>query len=82
MPFRDVGSILKTRYGETFLCQKKSLSRANAIVALEGYVPTEFDRKLDKGLISGRLTTDQAIALISKRARELLKGKAASKQNA
>jgi hypothetical protein len=52
---------------------KKSLSRANAIVALEGYVPTDFDRELDQGLISGMLTTDQAIALIKKRAIELRK---------
>jgi hypothetical protein len=50
-----------------------ALSCANAIVALEGYVPTDFDRKLDQGLISGMLTTDQAIALIKKRAIELRK---------
>jgi hypothetical protein len=59
-----------------------ALHRANAIVALEGYVPTDFDRELDQGLISGRLTTDQAIALIKKGAMELLREKAASKQNA
>jgi len=50
-----------------------ALSRANAIVALEGYVPTDFDRELDQGLISGMLPTDQAIALIKKRAIELRK---------
>jgi hypothetical protein len=61
---------------------KESLSRANAIVAPEAYVPTDFDRELDRGLISGRLTTDQAIALIKKRAIELRKKKAVSKQNA
>jgi hypothetical protein len=62
--------------------RRQALARANAIVALEGYVPTDFDRELDQGLISGRLTTDQAIMLIRKRALELWKGKAASKQNA
>ena len=62
--------------------RRQALARANAIVALEGYVPTDFDRELDQGLISGRLTTDQAIMLIRKRAIELGKKKAASKQNA
>lgn len=59
-----------------------ALRRANAIVALEGYVPTDFDRELDQGLISGSLSTDQALALIRKRAIELGKKKAVSKQNA
>jgi hypothetical protein len=62
--------------------RRQTLSRANAIVVLEGYVPTDFDRELDQGLISGRLTTDQALALIRKRAIELRKKKAVSKQNA
>jgi hypothetical protein len=44
------------------------LRRSNAIVALEGYVPTTFDRELDRGLVSGKLTTSQAITLIKKRA--------------
>jgi hypothetical protein len=55
--------------------RRKTLLRATAIVALEGYVPTDFDRELDQGLISGRLTTDQAIVLIRKRAIELRKKK-------
>ena len=55
--------------------RRQALSRANAIVALEGYVPTEFDRELDEGLISGKLTTDQEITLIKERALELLKKK-------
>ena len=55
--------------------RRQALSRANAIVALEGYVPTDFDRELDRGLISGRLTADQAIALIRKRATDLRKKK-------
>lgn len=62
--------------------RRQALARANAIVALVGYAPTDFDRELDQRLISGRLTSDQAITLIKERALELRKGKAASKQNA
>lgn len=61
--------------------RRQALARANAIVALAGYVPTEFDRKLDEGLISGKLTSDQAITLIKERALELRKKKTTSKQN-
>lgn len=62
--------------------RRQALARANAIVALEGYIPTDFDRELDLGLISGRLTTDQAIILIKERAIEFREMGATSKQNA
>ena len=65
-------AIAKTA-GKVAAKKKASISRSNAIVALEGYKPTKFDRELDSQFISGRITRSQAIARINREARMLAK---------
>lgn len=53
--------------------RKISILQSNAIVVLEGYKPTKFDRELDLQFISGRITRSQAIARINRKARIVAK---------
>jgi len=53
--------------------RKISILQSNAIVVLEGYKPTKFDRELDTQFISGRITRSQAIARINRKARIVAK---------
>jgi len=56
-----------------FIKREASILRSNAIVSLEGYIPTKLDQELDRQFISGRITRSQAIARINREARLLAK---------
>ena len=61
--------------------RSESLRRSNAIVALEGYVPTSFDLELDRRFLSRKISHAQAITLINKTALEFKKGQTGSKKS-
>ena len=45
-----------------------AFERADAIVALEGFVPDDWYRAIQRRVIAGELTSDQAVQLITAQA--------------